>query len=251
MLVAWTCGFTCLSNALAGHFTSVFMCKFPSFYMIASIGANSWINLLVTRQLYLMLKTASSLSQDAVAYQKPTRRKCHCRVFIGVRICLVFGDAGQWALWGMTKTGGHTRRDLPLVPLVFPWIMIPNQHVLLLCLFSIIVWNSSRIRLLGGLFNLEPQHVTPDRTTTTPRDLLFSIGGRLFNHVVARSSLVICHGGMVGSLGPMGGRSVESFAGHGIGVGQLVKTRCLGSGRRILVLLWLLYGRNPQGTVWH
>lgn len=60
MLVAWICGITCLRNAMAGHFTSVFACKFQSFYMVASIAANSWINLLVTRQLYHMLWAAQN-----------------------------------------------------------------------------------------------------------------------------------------------------------------------------------------------
>ena len=58
MLVAWICGVTCLRNALAGHFTSVAACKFQSFYMVAAIGANAWINLMVTRQLYRMLWAA-------------------------------------------------------------------------------------------------------------------------------------------------------------------------------------------------
>jgi hypothetical protein len=58
VLVAWICGFTCLSNAIAGHFTSSFMCYFQSFYMIAAIGTNSWLNVCVTRQLYIMLNAA-------------------------------------------------------------------------------------------------------------------------------------------------------------------------------------------------
>lgn len=69
MLVAWICGFTCLSNAIAGKFTTEFMCYFQSFYMIAAIGANSWLNLLITRQLYLMLDAARKFQR----YPMPTR----------------------------------------------------------------------------------------------------------------------------------------------------------------------------------
>lgn len=71
MMVAWICGFTCLTNALAGHFTTPFMCRFQSFYMIASIGANSWLNLLITRQLYKMLDAARKFQR----FPMPTKRQ--------------------------------------------------------------------------------------------------------------------------------------------------------------------------------
>ena len=106
MLVAWICGFTCLSNAIAGHFTSVFMCKFQSFYMIASIGANSWINLLVTRQLYLMLKAASSLT-PTTEYIKPTRRSViqEClAVYVYALFLATLGIVGNDSPWWPHKT---------------------------------------------------------------------------------------------------------------------------------------------------
>lgn len=68
MLVAWICGFTCLSNALAGHFTTPFMCRFQSFYMIAAIGSNSWLNFLIARRLYKMLDAARQFQR----YPMPT-----------------------------------------------------------------------------------------------------------------------------------------------------------------------------------
>ena len=70
-LISWICGFICLSNTLTGHFTTPFMCRFQSFAVVTAIGANSWLNLLVTRQLYTMLNSAQHLTR----YQPPTRRQ--------------------------------------------------------------------------------------------------------------------------------------------------------------------------------
>lgn len=71
MLVAWTCGLTCLSNAIAGHYISESMCKAQSWYMIGWIAASSWLNANIARQLYMMLRSASRFQK----YQPPTRRR--------------------------------------------------------------------------------------------------------------------------------------------------------------------------------
>jgi len=71
MIVAWICGITCLRNALAGKFTSTFACQFQSFYMIASISANAWLNCAVAHELYKML----SCSQHFKRYKAPTHKQ--------------------------------------------------------------------------------------------------------------------------------------------------------------------------------
>lgn len=94
MMVAWICGISCLRNAQAGHFTSVFACKFQSFYMVASIGANSWINLLVTRQLYRMLKAAQQF--QPIPQPKPTQECLVVYVYAVFLAALAMFDAPWW-----------------------------------------------------------------------------------------------------------------------------------------------------------
>ena len=100
-LVAWICGSTCLSNALAGMFTTEFMCKFQSFYMIAYIGANGWLNASVARHLYLMLSAAKHFRR----YAPPTHRRVLWEVAIIYAYSLGLGMLGLLdAPWWPHKT---------------------------------------------------------------------------------------------------------------------------------------------------
>jgi hypothetical protein len=53
------CHMTCLLSAIKGEYWSESMCLFQSFYSTFLFTASSWMNALVTRQLYLMLSSAS------------------------------------------------------------------------------------------------------------------------------------------------------------------------------------------------
>lgn len=70
-LVLWLCATSCLVNSLAGYFTSVQHCKFQSFYLLATLSSNAWLNLAITRHLLTMLQSAAQFKK----YKPPSRKR--------------------------------------------------------------------------------------------------------------------------------------------------------------------------------
>lgn len=70
-LVLWLCATSCLVNSLAGRFTSIQHCKFQCFYLVATLSANAWLNLAITRHLLIMLQSAAQYKK----YKPPSRKR--------------------------------------------------------------------------------------------------------------------------------------------------------------------------------
>jgi hypothetical protein len=63
------CAITCTLNAVKGEYWSSWMCNFQQWYCVFGIGANAWLNAVITHQLHTMLR----FSHQRRRYKSPTR----------------------------------------------------------------------------------------------------------------------------------------------------------------------------------
>jgi hypothetical protein len=102
ILMSLLCFITCWLNAMTGHFYSEGLCYFQSFYFIFGIGANSWLNALIARQLYTMLDSAQHFRR----YKPPTRKMV---IFDAFKVYAFAVFVAAWGIidqpWWPHKTG--------------------------------------------------------------------------------------------------------------------------------------------------
>jgi hypothetical protein len=91
ILMSLLCFITCWLNAATGYFYSEGLCYSQSFYFIFGIGANSWLNALIARQLYNLLEGARHFRR----YKPPTRK------MVVVDALKVYAFAVFVAAWGI------------------------------------------------------------------------------------------------------------------------------------------------------
>ena len=92
MLMSIPCGITCFLNGLAGKFTTEFACKAQSFYFIFGIGANAWLNAVISYQLYSMLWHARHHQQ----YRQPTLTQVTKQSLLAYLWAMF---VASWGLW--------------------------------------------------------------------------------------------------------------------------------------------------------
>jgi hypothetical protein len=68
-IFSFSCGVTCLLNAINGEYWAAWMCNFQQWYCVFGIGSNAWLNACITRELYTMLK----FSDMRRRYKSPTQ----------------------------------------------------------------------------------------------------------------------------------------------------------------------------------
>lgn len=87
------CALTCAFNAVKGEYFGVAMCQFQSFYLTWGIAGNSWLNMVIARQLHLLLQSSVAMRR----YRVPTRRIITCTA-MAVYVYSAF--VASWAFWG-------------------------------------------------------------------------------------------------------------------------------------------------------
>lgn len=60
LIFSFFCLINCALNLRAGHYVSPAWCQFQSVYAIFGIGANAWLNGLIIRELYIMVRSSHS-----------------------------------------------------------------------------------------------------------------------------------------------------------------------------------------------
>ena len=71
---SFCCCFTCLLNAIYGHYVSEWMCQVQHYYLVFGVGANAWLNATVALQLYRLLRK-SRFPQFKLQYKAPTYKE--------------------------------------------------------------------------------------------------------------------------------------------------------------------------------
>ena len=87
------CALTCTLNAWAGEYYSVFMCQAQSFYLVFGIAGNSWLNMMIARELHLLLQASVNMKK----YSMPQPRKV-TNIAMGVYAYSLF--ISSWGIWG-------------------------------------------------------------------------------------------------------------------------------------------------------
>ena len=84
------CGITCLLNAVNGSYYSHWMCNFQQWYCVWGIGANCWLNALITYQLHSLLKC----SQQTRRYRIPPPKNVTKHALLVYLYCAFLGSWG-------------------------------------------------------------------------------------------------------------------------------------------------------------
>jgi hypothetical protein len=50
------CTMSCIVNLRAGYFSTAAMCRFQSFYLCFGLNVNTWMNVLITREICMMIQ---------------------------------------------------------------------------------------------------------------------------------------------------------------------------------------------------
>jgi hypothetical protein len=93
ILFSLLCGVTCLLNAINGEYWSSLMCNFQQWYCVFGIGANAWLNAVITFQLHTMLKFGNQRRR----YTSPTRKTVTAHA---LSVYLFVAFLGTWGLIG-------------------------------------------------------------------------------------------------------------------------------------------------------
>jgi hypothetical protein len=89
-----SCVITCILNVETGTYWSASMCQFQSFYSIFGIGANAWLNAVVSWQLHTMLKS----SNVGRKYTAPSRKRVALHSLL---VYLWAAFVASWPIWGI------------------------------------------------------------------------------------------------------------------------------------------------------
>lgn len=90
-LMSFLCAIACFLAVSAGHWYSPFMCHFQSWFIVFGIGGNSWMTVVILRQIHKMLSNA----RRCIRYTNPTRKE----VYIQSGIALLWATfLGIWAV---------------------------------------------------------------------------------------------------------------------------------------------------------
>mmetsp|Transcript_31671 Transcript_31671/g.64435 ORF Transcript_31671/g.64435 Transcript_31671/m.64435 type:complete len:525 (+) Transcript_31671:325-1899(+) len=93
-LMSFLCAIACFLAVSAGHWYSPFMCHFQSWFIVFGIGGNSWMTVVILRQIHKMLCNA----RRCIRYTNPTRKQ----------VCIQSGIALLWAtflgIWAVLPT---------------------------------------------------------------------------------------------------------------------------------------------------
>jgi hypothetical protein len=84
------CGITCTLNAVNGEYWSSWMCNFQQWYCVFGIGANAWLNAVITQQLHTMLR----FSHQRRRYKSPTRIQVSKQALAVYFYCAFLGTWG-------------------------------------------------------------------------------------------------------------------------------------------------------------
>ena len=86
------CAVTCTFNALHGAYSSVAMCQAQSFYLVLGVAGNSWLNLMIAREIHSLLKS----SFQRIKYTIPTPRQVTFTAVLVYLYAIVLSSAGIW-----------------------------------------------------------------------------------------------------------------------------------------------------------
>ena len=86
------CFMTCFMNAINGEYWSGWMCNFQQGYAVFGIGANTWLNAVVTYQLHTMLR----YSYRRRRYRSPSRATVSIHAAIVYLFCFFLGSWGVY-----------------------------------------------------------------------------------------------------------------------------------------------------------
>jgi hypothetical protein len=103
---SFSCGITCLLNAINREYWSEWMCSFQNWYAVFGIGSNAWINACIMRELYRMLRSGERIRR----YNPPSRKYVTAQA-LAVYLCMgclgVWGliEAPSWPFYSETRSG--------------------------------------------------------------------------------------------------------------------------------------------------